>query len=184
MPEGHTIHRLALDLGRDFAGKLVAASSPQGRFRDAARIDGTELTRAHALGKHLFLDFGERCVHVHLGLFGKFKRRRLGEPPRPTVRLRLATESAVWDLTGPTACELVDAKELAALRARIGGDPLAEGTRPAATWKRVSRSKRAIGALLLDQSIYAGIGNVYRAEILFLAGVNPLVPGTELGRSA
>jgi len=182
MPEGHTIHRLALDLTKDLAGERVAASSPQGRFVGLSTIAGKRFTRAHAVGKHLFLDFGARRVHVHLGLFGKFKRRRKGEPPRASVRLRLETPSATWDLTGPTKCALIDDDELASLRARLGADPLAVGARSTTAWKRISTSDRAIGALLLDQSVIAGIGNVYRAEILFLAGVNPLTSGRDLSR--
>ena len=66
------------------------------------------------------------------------------------------------------------------MRARLGSDPLAEGRRPASIWERVHRSKRIIGALLLDQSIFAGIGNVYRAELLFLAKLHPEMPGTDV----
>ena len=183
MPEGHTIHRLALDLERDLGGQKLAVSSPQGRFTAASRLDGGVLRRAHAVGKHLFLDLGDARVHVHLGLFGKFRRRRPGEPPGPNVRLRLVGGERIWDLTGPTACELMDDDAYGALRSRLGGDPLAEGPRPAATWTRVRASRRAIGALLLDQSIFAGIGNVYRAELLFLVGVHPDTPGRDVSKA-
>lgn len=183
MPEGHTIHRLARDLGRDLGGQRVAVSSPQGRFDAAAALDGRVLTTAHAIGKHLFLDFEGARVHVHLGLFGKFRRQPHGAPPRPSVRLRLASATRTWDLVGPTACARIDDAEYAALEARLGGDPLASGPRPAATWARVHASRRAIGALLLDQSIFAGIGNVYRAELLFLVGVHPDTPGRAIDKA-
>lgn len=182
MPEGHTLHRLARDLDRDFAGTVVRVSSPQGRFPDAARLDGKVLTRARAIGKHLLLHFrGGAVAHIHLGLFGRFRRRRMPPPsPRPTTRLRLEGERATWDLSGPTCCELISAANLRSLRARLGADPLDAEADPAAAIARIARSRRAIGALLLDQRLFAGIGNVYRAEILFLAKVHPLTPGRSL----
>lgn len=180
MPEGHTIHRLARDLGRAFAGERLVVSSPQGRFIDAARLDGSVFKSAHAIGKHLFLDLEGRRVHVHLGLFGKFRRARHGGPPRASVRLRLASATTTWDLIGPTACELMTDDAYAALTLRLGADPLSPEQRPAATWKRIHASRRAIGALLLDQSICAGIGNVYRAELLFLVGLHPETRGCDV----
>jgi endonuclease VIII len=174
VPEGHTIHRLAADLVAELGGQRVAASSPQGRF-DASSIDGAVLGGARAVGKHLFLDFGGEVVHVHLGLFGKF-RRQTGAP-RPTVRLRLSAGDSTWDLVGPTVCERLAPPEVEALEERLGADPLGQAARPPrALWK----SKRPIGAVLLDQSLIAGIGNVYRAEILFLLGLHPMIPAHQL----
>ncbi len=186
MPEGHTIHRLALDLGKSLGGAVVHASSPQGRFPEAAEIDGATLHRVEAVGKHLLMFFGDHagCVHVHLGLFGRFRKVRAPfPPPRATVRLRLVGAAACWDLTGPTRCERMNEAAVAGLRARLGADPISKSPRPRTTWPRVQRSKRSIGALLLDQSLFAGIGNVYRAELLFLLGVHPETRGCELSRS-
>ncbi len=185
MPEGHTIHRLALDLKKSLGSEGVRASSPQGRFPEATTLDGAVLRDAQAVGKHLLLFFGSEgaCVHVHLGLFGRFRPVRAPFPePRPTVRLRLAGSRACWDLVGPTICELVGEDAVTKLRARLGADPIASTPRPRTTWPRVHASKRSIGALLLDQSIFAGIGNVYRAELLFLLGVHPETRGNELTR--
>ncbi len=176
MPEGHTIHRLAQQLRASLSGP-VEVSSPQGRFTEASQLDGLALSGAHAIGKHLFLDFDELRLHVHLGLFGRFRKRRQDDGPRASARLRLRTADVTWELTGPTACHLVDPDAYRALRRRLGADPLAEAPRPLETWRRVHASKRPIGALLLDQSIFAGIGNVYRAELLFLVGLDPATPG-------
>jgi endonuclease VIII len=178
VPEGHTIHRLARDLGEDLAGQALAVSSPQGRFVQASSLDGLVLLGARAVGKHLLLSFSGCHVHVHLGLFGRFRRRRAPIPEaRGAVRLRLATKELAWDLSGPTACECLDDAEVRALEARLGADPLSTNRRPAQLWKSVHGSKRAIGALLLDQRLFAGIGNVYRAELLFLVGLHPDTPG-------
>jgi len=180
LPEGHTLHRLARDLDSDLAGKALRISSPQGRFTEAAALDGSTLRRAFAIGKHLFLELDRALVHIHLGLFGKLKRQKPGSPPRPSARLRLVGAERVWELTGPTRCECQTPERFAALQARLGADPLGDAKRPRAVGERIRRSRQAIGALLLDQTLFSGIGNVYRAEILFLASIHPETPGTEL----
>jgi len=183
MPEGHTLHRLARDLDAELRGKKLSISSPQGRFEEAASLDGSTLQRAFAIGKHLFLELDSALVHIHLGLFGKMKRTKLTASPRPSARLRLVSEDSAWELTGPTCCELQSAEQFEALRARLGADPLGDSARPRVLSERLRRSQRSIGALLLDQSLFAGIGNVYRAEILFLTKIAPDTPGTALTAS-
>ena len=183
MPEGHTLHRLALDHRKLLLGREVKASSPQGRFEEgAAAIDGQKLVAVEAHGKHLFYDFeGGLMVHVHLGLFGRFRRRKVPfAEPRGAVRLRLATATACVDLSGPTACALITSKERGKLLARLGPDLLRDDADPALAWGRIRRSRRAIGALLLDQSVLSGVGNVYRAEGLFVAGIHPAIAGRAL----
>lgn len=180
MPEGHTLHRLARDLNRDLKGRELAVSSPQGRFVDAAALQGATLQQAFAIGKHLFLELDRGLVHVHLGLFGKMKRKKVALPPRESARLRLVSGDSAWELTGPTCCECQTPEQFATLKARLGADPLGSAPRPRALGERLRRSQRSIGALLLDQSLFAGIGNVYRAEILFLAKIHPEAPGRTL----
>jgi endonuclease-8 len=196
MPEGHTLHRLAATLTDHFAGRNVEVSSPQGRFAaSAALLHGSRVVRAEAWGKHLFVDFaGARIVHVHLGLYGTF-HVAAGPPPPPVgqVRMRLATAAdagdgvvgrpAYADLRGATACELLTETQRAAVLDRLGPDPLREDADPARAWQRISRSRTPIGALLMDQSVIAGVGNVYRAELLFRHRIHPLRPGNTLRRS-
>jgi formamidopyrimidine-DNA glycosylase len=185
MPEGHTIHRAARDHEQDLRNQPVRISSPQGRF-DAEAVAGpegeTRLLRVEACGKHLFYFFeGEQIVHVHLGLFGKFKRRRSPAPePRPTTRMRL--EGAKWtiDLVGPTACEVITTDEMGELMARLGPDPLRDDADPTIFYRSVKRSRAPIGAILMDQSRIAGVGNVYRAEVLHLEGIHRDTPGSKV----
>lgn len=183
MPEGHTIHRLARNLNSTLGGAPVTAWSPQGRFENgAAAIDGRPLVKAEAWGKYLFCDFGtDQVLHVHLGLIGKFRDR--GAPAPPVVgeiRLRLEGPEATWDLSGPTRCELVDPAEQDRITASLGADPLRRRPDVATARAKFSRTGRAVGAVLLDQSVVAGIGNVYRAEILFLCGIHPARPASSL----
>jgi endonuclease-8 len=188
MPEGHTLHRLAGELTAAFGGRTVRVGSPQGRFAaSAALVDGTLLEGAGAWGKHLFIEFaGERCIHVHLGLYGKFDVH--ADPPEVPaavgqVRLRLVapgTPQAYADLRGATACELVSREHRDAIIARSGPDPIRLDADPMRAWDRIRRSRAPIGGLLMDQSVLAGVGNVYRAELLFRHRMHPLRPGNTL----
>jgi endonuclease VIII len=184
VPEGHTLHRLARALDDAFGGRRVRASSPQGRFEEsAALLDGRVLETAEAYGKHLFATFGADVLHVHLGLYGRFDvHPDAVEVPAPVgqVRLRLVGPSAYADLRGATACELLTEVEREAMLARLGPDPLRPDADPDAAWQRIRRSRAPIGGLLMDQSVVAGIGNVYRAELLYRHRVDPLRPGRTL----
>lgn len=249
MPEGHSVHRIARQFTRNFVGKSVAASSPQGRFAEGAEVlDGREMLAAQAVGKQMFLEFdGDLWLRVHLGLYGAWDfageilvdptiasaNGRMGqtnqrgtasdEPildsdgenslasigaPRKTrvhvrmsegttglsngdewpppvvgqVRLRLLTDSTCADLRGPTACQLQTPEEMLVSVGKLGPDPLVGD--PAAGEQRfvdiVRRKPTAIGLLLMDQAVIAGIGNVYRAEMLFRANLNPHTPGRDV----
>lgn len=186
MPEGHTIHRLAADHRDLFAGRPARVSSPQGKFADsAALLDGRVLETAEAHGKHLFLGFAASgWVHIHLGLFGKLGfGTGQAPPPTGTVRLRLASPGAYADLRGPTTCALITDGEKQAIHDRLGPDPLRSGDDPDKAWRRISRSRTTIAALLMDQKVIAGVGNVYRAEVLFRHGVDPYRAGRDLTRT-
>lgn len=191
MPEGHTIHRLAADLGSAFAETTPLVSSPQGRFADgAALLEGHTLVRADAWGKHLFVDFSaQRRLHVHLGLIGKFTVTAVPEgmpvpPVRGAVRLRLATTEHVADLRGPIVCATRTPEEVDAVIAAQGPDPLRpDEADPDRAWARIHRSGRSIADLLMDQKVLAGVGNVYRSEVLFRHRVAPLYAGSRLKRA-
>ena len=240
MPEGHTVHRIALQFTADFVGRRVRVTSPQGRFAaGAALLDGATMTHARAVGKHLFLGFArepagspdsapgtvveERWLRVHLGLYGAWDfhgrisaigsgvatsmgaprvRRavRIGEGEQPIrgagadgdegdpwtapepvgqVRVRLLTEQCLADLRGPIVCEVLTADEVAAVVAQAGPDPrVADGRAPEDEFvRRLTSRGSPVGVLLMDQSVVSGIGNIYRAEMLFRAGLDPHAPG-------
>ena len=184
MPEGHTVHRTAGHFQKNFAGNQVTVLSPQGRFTDAALISGSKLLSAKAIGKQLFLDFEPATLRIHLGIYGKWGFQNFVDLPEPKglVRARFISGEQLADLRGPTACELLDAAQLAIIKARLGPDPLDPQADAERFVDRVSRSSTSIGQLLMDQSVIAGIGNVYRAEILFRAGINPYKTGKSLPR--
>ncbi len=184
MPEGHTIHRIAIDHSPILIGHPVAVSSPQGRFAgDAGLVDGVVLDRIEAYGKHLFYWWANGLVgHVHLGLFGKFRVARGPEipPVQGLVRMRMSTDVGTIDLAGPTDCSIASADSRDAIVARLGPDPLRRNADSAEAIARMRKSRQPIGALLLDQKVLAGVGNVYRAEALFVNGIHPLRSGVDL----
>ncbi|MGW0160620.1 Fpg/Nei family DNA glycosylase [Mycobacterium sp. NPDC003323] len=183
MPEGHTLHRLARLHQKRFGRSPVTVSSPQGRFADgAAAVSGRVLRRADAWGKHLFHHYdGGAVVHVHLGLYGTFTEAALPLPaPVGAVRMRMVGAEYGTDLRGPTACEVIDAGGVDDVIARLGPDPLRADADPELAWKRIANSRRTIGALLMDQAVLAGVGNVYRSELLFRHQIDPYRPGTHI----
>ena len=185
MPEGHTLFRLARDLEEAFGGRPVRVSSPQGRFAaEAAELDGQVFIGAESAGKHAFCEFpGERFIHIHLGLIGKFDiHPGPAGVPVGQVRLRLQNETAYADLRGATQCELIGGERRQKVIDKLGPDPLRADADPERAWSRIHRSDKPIGELLMDQTVMAGIGNVYRAEVLFRHRMHPLRPGRTLRR--
>ncbi len=220
MPEGHSVHRIANLLGHMFAGHVLDASSPQGRFTDGAKLlNQTMLHRTYARGKHLFAVFdGDRILRVHLGIYGAWDvasatgttqragaagpqvvtslgapRKKRGTnpdlaqenfPPEPVgqVRLRLLDEFFVADLRGPTACEVLNPDEAEAIENRLGPDPLVDGVDAGRQEfvRRMSATSTPVGLALMNQNVVSGIGNVYRAEILFRHRLDPFVPSRSL----
>ncbi|MGO4487107.1 Fpg/Nei family DNA glycosylase [Microbacterium sp. 2RAF4] len=250
MPEGHSVHRIARQFDRNFVGKTLSASSPQGRFAEGASLlDGRAAVSVQAVGKQMFLETeGDLWLRVHLGLYGAWDfageivvdptiasaNGRIGHTnqrgtiledpilddagenslssigaPRRTrvhvrmseqtkgladedmewpppvvgqVRLRLMTDITAADLRGPTACVLQTPEEMLATVAKLGPDPLVGD--PVENEERFVRAVRkkptVIALLLMDQSVVSGIGNVYRAEMLFRQRLNPHTPGRDV----
>jgi endonuclease-8 len=192
MAEGHAIHGLARRFNAAFAGEVVHVTSPAGRDEVGGPLDGRRVRLAEAWGKHLLVHVDDApSLHCHLGMFGRFSVRRhrravrdgrlLSSPPsNGTEHVRFLTLTHLGDLTRPTVCELLDDGGVSGLLDRLGPDPLRPDHGAEAAVRALGRSSRPIGALLLDQSIVAGIGNVYRAELLHRAGISPWTPGTAI----
>ena len=185
MPEGHTIHRAALDHRKMLVGQKLELSSPQGRFSvGAEELNGQICTAIEAHGKHLLYYFQlGSALHIHLGLYGQFRKAKTPAPePRGAVRVRLLSSSHVIDINGPNTCEILNEAALKALLNRIGPDLLRADADPEKAWAKIKASRVSIGQLLMDQSVIAGIGNIYRTEILWRQKVHPSLPGKSLDR--
>ena len=183
MPEGHVIHRLAREISRIFGGQTVSVSSPHRRFAtEATRLDGAVLVGSEAIGKHLFIEFDvpePRFVHIHLGLIGKLVIHEMGSA-RGQVRLRIHDATTAADLHGPQWCRAITTAQRDAVWGASGPDPLRADADPARGYERVRRSGKSIAALLMDQRVAAGVGNIFRAEVLFRHRLRPTTPGTQV----
>ena len=93
-----------------------------------------------------------------------------------------ASKVAWVELRGPMDCTIYSQEKWDALLERLGPDPL-NGDGPEKMITRIGKSKKAIGELLMDQSVAAGIGNIYRAEFLFRARLSPFTPGRDVEES-
>jgi endonuclease-8 len=89
----------------------------------------------------------------------------------------------VADLRGPNLCAVITPEQVEAVTSRLGPDPLRPKPDPDIAWRRISRSSKTVAELLMDQSVLAGVGNVYRCEVLFRQRVDPFRPGREVRRS-
>lgn len=192
MPEGHSVHRTANDFNRTFAGSALKIESPQGRFAEgASQVSGQQLKAARAIGKQLFLEFDNQLtIRVHLGIYGKWSfQSHSGDLPEPVgqVRARFIGVEKFADLRGPTVCEVISPAEVKMVERRLGPDPLnpdPKGAQAQRFIEKVQSSKTAIGLLLMNQEVISGIGNVYRAEILFRAGISPHRAGNSLSAAS
>jgi len=179
----------------DFAGDISidpTIASANGRMGQTNQR-GTDLAGTSTLEAPILDSAGENSLHS----IGAPRRTRLRMaesekvepeittfPPEPIgqVRVRLLTDTAVADLRGPTACEVLDPAEVDAVIAKLGPDPQVDDS-PQAEERFVSivrRKPTSIALLLMDQSVVSGIGNVYRAELLFRARQNPHTPGKKV----
>ena len=180
MAEGDTILRLARRIDAALAGEAlqVTAPNPRGRAAGVDRLDGMVLDAARARGKNLLLEFGELVLHSHLGMSGGWHLYRRGErwrrPRRAAwVVMRGARAEAVqWG--GPTL-RLLSASRLRRDPGlgRLGPDILAPDPDHCAVSLRDGEPERALGDALLDQTLVAGIGNIFKSEGCFAARVDP-----------
>lgn len=161
----------------------VDACSPQGRFDEGAGlINGSTCLGTEAVGKHLLYHFSnDRTVHIHLGLGGYFvTASQPAPPPREVTRLRLASTTHAIDIIGPNTCEILQLSQMEEFRLRYGPDLLAAHPDPDRAIEKIMKSRSPIARLLMDQKVISGIGNIYRAEILWLRRLNPMTKGTDL----
>lgn len=150
------------------------------------------LRRIEVIGKNLFYFFdapkpqadNETVVHIHFGMSGRFTfvDEADAPPPKETTRLELRGHGLVGQLSAMTVqhggLDLFESK-----RRALGQDPVRDDAVADLAWDKVKGSKKSIGSLVMDQSVVAGVGNIYRAELLFKAGIHPDVPGHTLTKT-
>jgi endonuclease-8 len=183
VPEGDTIWRAARALHAALAGKTVLAfTSSLPAVAAASRrlaLVGRTVEAVDARGKHLLFRFaGGAVLHTHQGMRGSWRIHRPPAPGRRPASARAVIETA--DVVA--VCSLAPVVELLArpqaaahpALSRLGPDLLGPGFDPGAARRRLrARGDPEVGAALLDQTALAGIGNVYKSEVLFLCRVSP-----------
>ena len=183
MPEGDTIFRTAARLRPVLVGRRIEAV----RARDPAFPAATLIERAvadvEARGKHLLMHLDDqRTIHTHLGMHGSWHLYQPGEPwskDRRLAALVLEVPNCVCICFSPKVLQLLSADQLRrhAQLARLGPDLLGRQVDDAEVLRRFRlHDPTPIGEAVMNQSIVAGIGNVYKSEILFLTQTNPLIP--------
>lgn len=124
-------------------------------------------------------ELGDRAERSDRGGLGEYR----GPPvPKGAVRVRLVSDHGWADLRGPTACEVITPTESDIVRRRLGPDPLNNLPGDAQEFaRRIRKSSTTIALQLMKQEVLAGVGNVYRAEVLFRLGLDPMLAGKNLG---
>jgi endonuclease-8 len=186
--EGDTIRRAAARIGGALGGEQVSvvAPNPRGRAAGVERLDGHTLDRVDARGKHLLLHFGDLILHSHLGMSGSWQVYRRGDVWRKQagaawVVLKGEQGEAV-QFGGPTLRVLAAAAlHRDPVLSRLGPDILDEDFDPAVTVRSLrTNPHRGLGDALLDQTLVAGIGNIFKSEACFAARLDPWQPITAL----
>ncbi len=184
VPEGDTIARAAAALHGALAGhevtRFATALAHLARIDDDTPLTGRIVERCAAQGKHLLITFsGGLVLRTHMRMHGSWHLYRPGEPwQRPARAMRCVIETATrvavaFDVPDAEFIRTGDLRRNRAL-GRVGPDLLAPDVDLAAVAARITAERdRPLGQVLLDQRVAAGIGNVYRSELLFLAGVHP-----------
>ena len=179
--EGDTILRAARRLDQALAGETVAVSAPNPRGRAAGveRLDGRRFEGAEPRGKHLLLSFGDLVLHSHLGMSGGwhvYPRGARWRRPWVSAWAVLSGERAeAVQFGGPTLRVLPAVKAHRDPQlARLGPDVLAPEFDPAPVIAAMRADpSRGVGDALLDQTLVAGIGNIFKSEACFAARVDP-----------
>jgi endonuclease-8 len=187
MPEGDTIFRAARSLHKALAGhqvtKFDTAYAHLSRVDDETPIAGRMIERCEAAGKHLLIVLdGDLILRTHMRMSGSWHLYRHGERWwRGPQAMRVRIDTDVWVAVAfdvPVA-EFVTARQLQTTDpvAALGPDLLkAAFDRDEAVRRIIVSGAMPIAQALLNQRLVAGIGNVYKSEVLFLGGVHPFTP--------
>jgi len=189
VPEGDSVYQLATRL-QFMRGREVLYSQLRVPAFALERFEGSLCDNVWPYGKHLFMQFGERILHTHLKMEGTWSVHPAGQrwkKPGHTARVVLRLEGAPH----PRPIEVVGfslgfvrvfpTAEYAEKVGYLGPDVLGDWDEAEAARRILARPDRPIGTALLDQKNLAGVGNEYRAEICFIAGIHPATPVAHLG---
>lgn len=187
MPEGDTVFRSARRLHEALAGGLITTFDIRVPRSATADLSGETVHDVVPRGKHLLLRAGEYTLHSHLRMEGEWHVYRPGARwRRPAFQARavVATSAATAVGFDLAMVEVILTRDEADVIGHLGPDPLAEDWDAAEATRRVGADTRPIHVALLDQRNVAGFGNEYVNEVLFVRGILPFRPATEVDVAA
>jgi endonuclease-8 len=177
MPEGDVVWRVARQLDTALVGRALTRSDFRVPRFATTNLTGRPVQQAFSRGKHLLIRVGGGItIHTHLRMDGSWRIRPAGRYPPRDHRVRLVLENAEWQAVGYLLGVVEVLTTAAEDRAvgHLGPDLLGPDWDPAEAVRRLGAAPdRPIGEALLDQANLAGIGNLYKAEVLFLRGISP-----------
>jgi endonuclease VIII len=184
VPEGDAVWLTARRLHEALAGRVLIRSDFRVPRYATTDLTGRAVTECVARGKHLLTRVeGGVTVHTHLRMDGSWRVRPAGDRTGPSHRIRLVLANDTWQAVGYQLgiVEVLSTAREARAVGHLGPDLLGPDWDPAEAARRLRAAPaRAVGEALLDQRNLAGIGNIYKAEVLFLRGVNPWRPVGEI----
>ena len=180
MPEGDAVWQTAQRLHQALAGRVLTRSDFRVPRYATTDLKGRLVTEAVSRGKHLLIRTGDGItVHTHLRMDGSWRVRPARDRVANSHRIRLILANTEWQAVG-YQLGVVDVLHTASehrVVGYLGPDLLGPDWDPAEAERRLGADPaRPVGEALLDQRNLAGIGNVYKAELLFLRGINPWRP--------
>jgi endonuclease-8 len=183
VPEGDTIHRTANTLRPWLVGEPIVAARGWDDWIDSQSLVGHHVTQVEARGKHLLLHLDdERVVHGHSGMTGSWHIYPLGEPwQKPERRAALVIETArlVVIFFSPKTLELLTPTQFRRhpYLPKVGPDLLGEELDVREVIARFrTQNHKPVGEAVMNQTLTAGIGNIYKSELLFLEHIDPFAP--------
>jgi endonuclease VIII len=183
VPEGDTVYLAAQRLNSALSGQTIVGSDFRIPRYASVDLSGKVIERVRPAGKHLFFDLGDISLHTHFKMQGSWHLYKSGERwRRPAYQARVILKTSSWDAVGfdlPVIELVTDAHSVIA---HLGPDLLAEDFDLDEAVRRITLDpERFLGDCLIDQMVVAGLGNVYKSEIAFLAGLHPLTPVKHVG---
>lgn len=176
MPEGDSVAGHAEQLRRALVNEVITSveGSSAAVRSNSHRILGATVEGIRTVGKNLVIDLsGGYSIRVHLGMTGRWSVIPSGRPAPGAARLVLSAGGATAVCSAAPTIDVERTPALDATLSRLGPDVLGEFDSASFLRRARTRQSTSVGEMLLDQKVLAGIGNVYKSELLFLVGINP-----------
>lgn len=183
MPEGDTVFRTARRLHEGLAGQTATRFDIRVPGSATADLTGALIREVVPRGKHLLLRVGDYTLHSHLKMEGRWDLYRPGQRWRaPAFRARAIVATARAEAVGfdLAMVEVLPTSDEPRIVGHLGPDPLSDDWDPAEAVRRLSADTRAVHVALLDQRNVVGFGNEYANELLFVRGILPTTPATDV----